>query len=318
MEGFERCAFLLLVHAAPILGVTYMQLSTMGSRAPWLSVQMHKGERAADRRNSNSGASQGMARRIEEKESLPMHVSRATKLLTLTATAAIAVSLAPAGAETVPAPRYKAERTYVHCGVAPKAAVVDVVQGNLPTWDTTAPTSSVQQGAGCGTLDSPYSQFGGGASDRTDEAFDMVWEGTFTGNLDSIVVRAHAIWMGPGKVAEQAQAAARAGLGAYLSIDGETMPLPVAVSPKVIPSSTGASSEFVFTFDDLGLADPVTDADADGIADDEGTTERTIRLTLNPAGPDNPAMLWVWDTTEVPSGLHFNAPAEGPVLTPGE
>ena len=62
----------------------------------------------------------------------------------------------------------------------------------------------------------------------------------------------------------------------------------------------------------------MTDADADGIADDEGTSERTIRITLNPAGPDNPAMLWVWDTTEVPSGLHFNAPAEGPVLAPGE
>ena len=29
-------------------------------------------------------------------------------------------------------------------------------------------------------------------------------------------------------------------------------------------------------------------------------------------------MLWVWDTTEVPSGLYFNAPAEGPVLARGE
>jgi hypothetical protein len=247
-----------------------------------------------------------------------MHVSRATKLLALTATAVVAVSLAPAGAETVPAPRFKTERTYVHCGQTPKAAVVDVVQGNLPTWNTTAPTSSVQQGAGCGTLDSPFSQMGGGDSDSTDEAFDMVWEGTFTGNIDSIVVRAHAVWMGPGKVAEQAEDAARAGLGAYLWVDGESVALPVAVSPKVIASSTGASSEFVFTFADLGLVDPVTDANADGVADDEGTSERTIRVMLNPAGPDNPAMLWVWDTTEVPSGLHFNGPTEGPVLAPGE
>jgi hypothetical protein len=246
-----------------------------------------------------------------------MQVSRATKTLALTATAAIAVSLASAAAETLPAPRFKTERTYVHCGQTPKAAVVDMAQGNLPTWNTTAPSSSVQQGAGCGTFDTPFSMIGGGAPDTTGETFDMVWEGTFTGNIDSIVVRAHAIWMGPGKVAEQAEDAASAGLYAYLSVDGESVNMLPAVSPKVIPSSTGASSEFVFTFADLGLVDPVTDANADGIADDEGTSERTIRITLNPAGGDNPAMLWVWDTTEVPSGLHFNAPAEGPVLTPG-
>ena len=245
-----------------------------------------------------------------------MQVSRVTKTLALTATAAIAVSLAPAGAETLPAPRFKTERTYVHCGQAPKAAFVDVVQGNLPTWNTTAPTSSVQEGAGCGTFDPPVSTVSQ-EGDAVDASIDMLWEGTFAGNLDSIVVRAHAIWMGPGKVAEQAQNAAKAGLDVHVWIDGELQALPARVEPKVVKSSTGASSEFIFTIGGLNLVDPVTDADADGVADDEGTTERTIRLGLSPQGPDSPAVVWVWDTTEVPSGLHFNAPAEGPVLAPG-
>jgi hypothetical protein len=244
-----------------------------------------------------------------------MRVPRATKLLGLTLAVAVVGSLAPAGAETLPTPRFRDERTYVHCGETPKAQTLDASQGRIPTWDTTAPTTSVQQGGGCGTFDPPVSTFGNGL-DAVDNSVDMLWTGTFAGNLDSIVVHAHAIWLGAGKVAEQAQDAAVAGLTLELTIDGDSVTIPASVSPKIVRSSTGASSEFVFSIADLGLVDPVTDVDADGIADDEGATERTIRLQVRAQTIDNPFMVWVWDTTEVPSGLHFNGPVDGPVLTP--
>lgn len=246
-----------------------------------------------------------------------MRHSRATQLFALVGTAAVVVSLAPAGAQTVIAPRFKTERTYVHCGQTPKVQTIDSLQGRIPTWNTTAPTTSFQAGAGCGTFDPPVSTFGTPAS-ALDDTSDMVWQGTFTGNIDSIVVHAHAIWMGPGKIKEQAQNAASAGLAFTLIVDGEAVALPAAVSPKIYKSSTGISSEFVFTVDGLGYIDPVTDANQDGIADDEGTTTRTIKLKLNPQGSDNPFMVWVWDATEVKSGLDFNGTLDGPVVSPAE
>jgi hypothetical protein len=224
-------------------------------------------------------------------------------------------SLAPAGAETLPAPRFRAERTYVHCGETPKAATVDVLQGNLPTWDATPPTTSVQGGAGCGTLDTESEPITP-TVDEVDNTARMVWEGTFTGNLDSIVVHAHAIWAGAGRI-EDVQKIEDYGLYFTMNVDGEEIDVYPLVKPKVVHSSTRASSEFIYTIDGFDLVDPVTDANGDGVADDEGTTEHTIKLRLTPKGPANAAVVWVWDTTEVPSGLHFNGPADGPVSTVG-
>ncbi len=171
------------------------------------------------------------------ERSITLRHSRATKLFALVGTAAVVGSLAPVGAQTVVAPRFKTERTYVHCGQTPKVQTIDSLQGRIPNWNTTAPTTSFQAGAGCGTFDPPVSTFGTAAS-ALDDTSDLVWQGTFTGNIDSIVVHAHAIWMGPGKI------------------------------------------------------------------------------KLNPQGADNPLMVWVWDATEVKSGLDFNGLADGPVITP--
>jgi hypothetical protein len=137
---------------------------------------------------------------------------------------------------------------------------------------------------------------------------DFTWEGTFTGNLNALTVHPHAIWAGG------ARAAGKAGFSIKLTIDGEDIPLKVdsqgtqSVDVTPVASSTGASSDMAFSITNLGFVEPLVDLDGNGESDNPtGVEEHTIRIALNGYQIiQNPAVVWVWDTTEVPSGIDFN------------
>ena len=200
-----------------------------------------------------------------------------------------------AGAEPIP-PSFRSERVYFHCS-GTKAANADQLQGTAPSWNTTAPTQSVQSGAGCGAADAT-----GLAGTTPVNPYDGAWQGTFTGNVKSLTVEAHMIYVGA------ARAAGVVGAQVRLAIDGtEVIPAAnrlVRVTP--VKSSSGASEMIRFTI--TGLEQFTEPEEGDG------ATERTFNLTLHSQYVDqNPLVAWVFDTTEVPSGITFNPVATEPV-----
>ena len=196
----------------------------------------------------------------------------------------------PANAEIVPTLR--SEQVYFHCSGDTKLAnVTNADSGAVPSWDTTAPTGSVTQGAGCGWADpSPV------RNTQSEGLSDGVWKGFFNGNLDSLTVQAHAIGVGPGR------SGANQTVRVTLFVDGESVFGTDAsgnasrreVVMKPVVSSSQASALFEFTITGLGLL----------TEDGEGMSEREIAVTL--ASGSEPLQGWVYDTTEVPSGITFN------------
>lgn len=215
-------------------------------------------------------------------------------------------------------PTFRSEDVYFHCEGPTKLHQVNWVASlgaAVAPWSTTAPAGSVQAGEGCGAAD-----WGG----TSNSVYDPIFRGTFTGNLQSMTVRLHEFVVGNAGPATQTlrltgdidgipifPAGAQPG-------DGRT----VTVSPEV--KNDGATRVYEFTITNLGFVEEVSDPEGNvsyrtgGAATEsgDGTRERTITLTVglhgtalgqDPTG--HQASVFVWDTTEVPSGITFN-PAE--------
>jgi len=220
-------------------------------------------------------------------------------------------------------PRFGTRNVYFHCTGETKlynanwliaAATTNNLYGGATAWNTTRPADSVTDGAGCGGLDT-----GGG----TNEAGDPVFEGSFFGNLRDMTVQIHEF------VTNQTRSGAIKQLKIYAEIDGEPI-FPkgategaydgrtISVTPTRVNS--GATDLYEFSITNIGYANDILDAqgkvidvETGGMAleDGNGTTEHTLRLLIGGASPllgDPPTGLqfWVWDTSEVPSGITFN------------
>ena len=199
------------------------------------------------------------------------------KLMLIGLTAAIAGALAvPAGAQEVPT--FRTERTYFKCLEGSKLQNVQVVQGTIPTWSTTPPAGSFTAGNGCGFYENAANAAG----------LNLEFRGTFTGNLDNLSVELHDIFAG----AERPNH--RVLMRAVLTIDDEPL---VETALQLFPtqaSSTGISEKIAFTFTELNYADELGD----------GTQVHTIHFVVR--GGTETQNLFVWDASEVPSGLTFN------------
>lgn len=175
------------------------------------------------------------------------------------------------------------ERVYFHCTSDMKVANVDNTLNSITTWDDHAPEQSVTEGAGCGALDTGFS----GATDHN-PIYDAPFQGWFDGRIDSLTVRAHVIDAGTARVDDQFV------MEMHLQIDGETIvPRDQQIRVTPVASETGLSREIIISVDDVGFA---------GLDDN---FEHQVQLTLYGYVDTNNAA-WVWDTTEVPSGIEFN------------
>ena len=195
----------------------------------------------------------------------------------------------PTGVDFTPNDRL--ERVYFHCEGAAKLHS-SVQDASIP-WNTTAPTQSVQAGAGCGTLDN------GLWGNNQVSVQDSHFQGSFAGNIDKITVEAHNIYLGPGRQSGSFTVNVR------LAIDGEPILGAAGKNVTVTPvrSSTGASEMIKFTIKGLNLMNEANDIEHD------------VLMTLNGGAFVASAVvfpvhdsqsIWVYDTTEVPSGLTFN------------
>ncbi|MFA5892048.1 MAG: hypothetical protein WDA27_14030 [Actinomycetota bacterium] len=200
---------------------------------------------------------------------------------------------------------------YFHCPEAQTTPVGNlsvVVDNAVAWWDQEAPSTSVADGYGCAYANTYVAS---GAGYRT--IYDALFEGSFTGNIDSLTVRAYATLL-VGQVRAPAQ------ITVHLGIDGVSMfgedasatgdPAPGIGTVEVTPQAQENGLSLVeFTITGLGFTQE----------DGEGAVEHDVQLTLN--AWDEVVNLFVLDVIEAPSSLEFNSatPADAALAatTPG-
>ena len=200
-------------------------------------------------------------------------------------------------------PTFAETRTYFHC-VGPNK--VQNLDGPAP-WDTTAPTQSVEQGAGCGVVDPGLLI---NEEENTGFNFDTPFAGEATGNLSNMTVE---LWL-LGHT-NYSPVNGTLNVAVSLNVDGEALLTDAEVADIPLQtSSTGASHKLEFTIQGLGQATEVEDESGNVIdvvtsgyatEDGDGTTVREVELLVSTWYIDEVAG-FVWDTTEVPSGITFN------------
>lgn len=166
---------------------------------------------------------------------------------------------------------------------------------DFPTWSTEAPTTSVQGGAGGGYLATAPARLANGDKDPTGSA---TFAGIFEGCLDTIAVELYlispesnafgALTIRPNLVID--------GIPVYEHFDGGGIDVATQVNE-------GGDATHVMRFAFTGIHEALSDGVT---APQNGTHE--VQLTVASQFADLGHVVYVYDTTEVPSGLHFNGP----------
>ncbi|HEV3475239.1 MAG TPA: hypothetical protein VG602_07730 [Actinomycetota bacterium] len=202
---------------------------------------------------------------------------RRLALLALT-TVVLGALAVPASGQTAEVPTFRTERAYFKCAEGPKLQNVAVLQGTIPTWNTTPPAGSFTAGNGCGFYENLANASG----------LNLEFKGTFTGNLDNLTVELHDIYASTGRPNHQIL------MRAVLTIDDEPVVESALMNFPTTASSTGISEKIAFTFTELNFDEELGD----------GTQVHNIHLVAR--GGTETQSLFVWDASEVPAGLTFN------------
>lgn len=246
-----------------------------------------------------------------------MRLARLVSALSLVLILASAASATHGGIH----PTLKTENVYFHCtGDTPVYNVNWLKDVGASTayarWDTSPPAGSVVDGEGCGGADAGW---------VTNEVYDPVFEGSFTGNLRDMTIRIDDLVLNNDR-----DAATPVQLRIYAEIDGFSL-FPRGVTEggydgrvfTVTPSrvNMGATDHFEFSVTNIGTIKEIKDASGNVIdvqtggavqETGNGTMEHTIKIILGLASfpGEEPqttgGTFWVWDTSEVPSGITFN------------
>jgi hypothetical protein len=224
----------------------------------------------------------------------------------------LVLAISPASAADATRPTFRTEDVYFHCAGPTKLTQANyfaAIGAYTVPWSTTAPSESVADGAGCGGAD-----WGG----TSNPVYDPWFRGAFTGNLSSVTVRIHQLITG------NARQAGTETLRVTGDIDGvsifPTGGRTVTVTPVRV--NEDVTDLYEFTITNLGFYEEGTDEAGNaytrsgGMATEvgDGTNEHTLTLGIGLDGTGftvptgYKATMWVWDTTEVPSGLTFNPP----------
>lgn len=178
------------------------------------------------------------------------------------------------------------QQTYFHETETKAANLsnVDDSPQSVPSWDTEAPTQSVQDGGGAGflSLSSQYPQ---------DGAATAVFEGTFEGVLDAMDFDLFLLRLW--------QVAPPDDISLTIEVDGIAVFSGSEIEVNQRPAPTGdAAVQQDFTV--TGIASALEQF-GDGA---DGTHE--IRIEVTGYFIDSGNWIYVFDTTEVPAGIRFN------------
>ncbi len=236
----------------------------------------------------------------------PTGARRTALAIATSALAALALAPPVGAAHQGEHPTTRSERMYFHCAGPTKVENVNLVVSGPTSWNAEPPTQSLQQGGGCGSVDSGALR---GGNPQT--LYDAVFRGTFTGNLRDMTLELHNVLIGRVRSGGAFTVRVRM-LIDEVPVFPETVGAAVTVTPE--RSSNGTSEKLVISIPDLGCTREITDADGNVVEvvkgglvaeDGDGTTERTIKLAIDSYFAER-AGLWAWDATDVPAGITFN------------
>lgn len=180
---------------------------------------------------------------------------------------------------------------------------VDHAQETFATFDTNPPAGSVTDGAGSGALTTSLLHQ---QADAFDARESFVAAGTFTGAIDNVVVELYMYRPGltPGFTTDDPTGATVGGsthaVDAVLRIDGVDVSTLAGVEVTLEPAGD-AVERIRFVFRDVMELLPL-------LGDVEG--EHTVEVRTHGTGIGSDAAIALYDTTEVPSGMVINAPAD--------
>jgi hypothetical protein len=216
----------------------------------------------------------------------------------------VAVLVTPAGAqEVVDDPcadeagtiTYPVTRVWFHEGETKVGNLADRSDQAPAPFDTTAPATSVTGGAGAGAL----STTGATESLVADTANTARFAGTVEGCLDTLLVEMYAFQPTNRTGTSGSLAESQHSFGGALTIDGTRIELLGPIESKTVPNPGGSATYRIR----YAITDIRERMERKGLTLD-GLHEIGLEMTAWYVNTDN--AVYVWDTTEVPSGMTFN------------
>jgi hypothetical protein len=181
-------------------------------------------------------------------------------------------------------PTFRAEQNYFKCLAGNRVQNVGREQGQIPGWSTAAPTTALAAGGGCVQYENLLTH-----NNTTSSPSDLVFTGTFTGNLDSLKIEMNLAHLSSDALSEMFHGMS------FLYVDGELLHTSSFFKFATVNTSD-VTDKITFSYTDLNF----DDEDADG------TIEREVQLTIAAANEEQ--ALWLWDATDAASTITFNAP----------
>lgn len=182
--------------------------------------------------------------------------------------------------------------TWFHRAESPFGNVDGVALESFPTWDTTPPEQSVAEGAGGGYLSNSVLDLAMPGDPNNAATF----EGTFAGSLENMAVTLYAFV--PGRSADGADHSTHI----ILYVDDMQLPL-VDLGDQPVNTTAGGHAVLKLDFAFTGIHDLL---EGYGMDPGDAETEHQIRLQVASWYHARDESIYVYDTTEVPSGIVFN------------
>lgn len=209
-------------------------------------------------------------------------------------------------------PQFRQEGNFFHCAGPTKVQNMNLmVSDELPSWDTSAPADSLQQGGGCVAMEMPW--FNATCSGQTTPGEGAAcFSGFFDGNIRDMTIDLYSI------LSRQARMEPPLTMVVRLEIDGEEIVNGRATFFEPEPAMDGLGERFNFSVADLGCAREVRnssgqliDVITDGFATEDGVGSERHEIFIEVdvstlSSLQSGSMAWAWDASEVPSGVTFN------------
>jgi len=190
-------------------------------------------------------------------------------------------------------PEYVETETFLHCNGTKLGNASATLNGDRVAFDTTKPTASFTTGAGCGTLDT----FLGGTANHN-PIYDFPIRGTFTGNINNITIRFWAIELAGSRALNEWT------VDLHVQIDGmDILARPTVAHAPITEDATDPARLYEVTVTNVGLS-----------SESDHTMEHEIEITAYSKFIDGSGInMWVYDASEVDSGLVINDSTPAPV-----
>lgn len=187
------------------------------------------------------------------------------------------------------------QQVYIHQATTKAGNLAALDLDSFPSWDENAPKQSVTQGAGGGYF-APFGHFTLGEDETL---MGLTVEGPQTGCLDTMLIELYA-FLPTNRTGTSGSLNESPFNGLFnLDVNGERVVFGTEHETKTVPNEMGSVTYRIrLAITGLHQALGFTAVQPDG--------EHVIRLNVNPRFANTNNALFVYDTTEVPSGILFN------------